>query len=977
MTTRTKLWIGFGTLMLVIALSAVATVLRLRSIEREVGEMAAARNLSAAVQELEISMLGHALNVRAYLQNGDPELRGYAEQDAGEVDEQLREYERLAATERQREMAARFSAVWIEFRNLNRSLLSAENRQASQADLATFLSLRMQLQNVLDNEMRADAVGAYEAHSDEALREIRDVLAFAIVLLFAGTAIGVVTSWFVSREIIRSEAEVWDGKERLRVTLASIGDAVITTDTDGRIGYLNAVAEKLTGWTNADANGQPLESVFHIVNESTRDIVENPAARALREGTVVGLANHTVLIAKNKAESPIDDSAAPIRDEKGNVVGVVLIFRDVTERKEAEELNRRGEENVRLAFDAAELGSWHMDPETMELTTDERFRAIFGITPEQADYEQAVGHIHPDDQKRVRDAVTAATRIDAPEPYAIEYRVVHPDDSIHWVFAKGRSNIGKNGTEPRLLSFDGTVADITDHKQVEDSLRQSEQRFRMLADHMSQFAWTADAAGWINWYNQRWFDYTGTTLEDMQGWGWKKVHHPDHVDRVVARVQHSWDTGEVWEDTFPLRSKDGEYRWFLSRALPIRDDEGNVVQWFGTNTDVTEERQMADELRQLAANLSEADHRKNEFLAMLAHELRNPLAPISNALQIIRMNGDGSATAASEMMERQVGQLVRLVDDLLDVSRITQGKIELRTGRIELASFVNHAVEAARPSCENTGIELRVTIPATPIYLTGDPARLTQVVGNLLNNSCKFTDKGGRIDLIVETDNDHAVIRVRDTGIGIAPGQIGHIFELFVQADTSLERSISGLGIGLTLVKNLVEMHGGTIKADSPGLGHGSEFVVRLPILTATQKSSVPEPEINGKAAITQRRILVVDDNLDSAESLAMLLKLSGHEVQMAHDGLEAIKAAAEFLPEVILLDIGLPKLNGYEAAREIRQQKWGESITLIALTGWGQDEDRQRSKDAGFNSHMVKPVDHVELMKRLDELTDAETAPG
>jgi len=373
------------------------------------------------------------------------------------------------------------------------------------------------------------------------------------------------------------------------------------------------------------------------------------------------------------------------------------------------------------------------------------------------------------------------------------------------------------------------------------------------------------------------------------------------------------------------------------------------------------ERQRAEEA------LREADRRKSEFLAMLAHELRNPLAPIRNALQILRLTPwDGkTGQPAMDMMERQVGQVVGLVDDLLDVNRISRGKIELRIGQVELASIVNHAVEAARQHCESMGHELTVTLPPKPVYLNGDPIRLAQVVGNLLNNACKFTDKGGRIWLTVEREGEQAIIRVWDNGIGIAADQLRRIFEMFAQVDTSLERTHTGLGIGLTLVKNLVEMHGGTVEADSAGVGQGSEFVVRLPILVETPKPP-PESTVSAPTPTTARRILVVDDDEDSAESLAMLLKLTGNETHTAYDGLEAVEAAATLRPDVVLLDIGLPKLNGYEAARKIREQPWSKGMGLVALTGWGQDEDRQKSREAGFNGHLVKPVDHAALMKLL-----------
>ena len=369
--------------------------------------------------------------------------------------------------------------------------------------------------------------------------------------------------------------------------------------------------------------------------------------------------------------------------------------------------------------------------------------------------------------------------------------------------------------------------------------------------------------------------------------------------------------------------------------------------------------------------LREADRRKDEFLAMLAHELRNPLAAIRNAVQILlRTDGDArTVRSASEILDRQVGHMVRQVDDLLDVSRISQGKIELRKERTELVPVVNHAIEATRPHCESLGHELTVTLPRNPVYVHGDPIRLAQVVGNLLNNACKFTDKGGRIWLTVEQEGEQAVVRVRDTGMGIAADQLGRIFEMFAQVDTSLESSRSGLGLGLTLVKNLVEMHGGTVEARSAGVGQGSEFVVRLPLLSGPLPALPREPAVVQPVSTVPRRILVVDDNRDSADSLAMLLKLTGHDVHTAHDGLEAVEAAATFQPDVILLDIGMPRLNGYEAARRIREQQRHKGLTLVALTGWGQEEDRRRSEEAGFDSHLVKPVDLAALTKLLAEL--------
>jgi len=492
-------------------------------------------------------------------------------------------------------------------------------------------------------------------------------------------------------------------------------------------------------------------------------------------------------------------------------------------------------------------------------------------------------------------------------------------------------------------------------REAAEAVFDQRERLRFVMDSMPQKIFTAKPNGDVDYFNPQWTEFTGLPFERIRDWGWTQFIHPDDLAENVRVWQQAIDSGEPFLFEHRFRRADGEYRWHLSRAVALKDTGGKVLMWVGSNTDIQD--------------VKESDRRKDEFLAMLAHELRNPLAPIRNAVQVMRLTGgDGTAVqSVSEMMERQIGQMVRLVDDLLDVSRISRGKIELRKGRVELASVVNHAVEAARPLLESKDHELTVTLPPQPIYLNADPTRLTQVVGNLLNNACKFTDKGGRIWLAVEREGGQAVIRVRDTGIGIAAGELPRIFEMFTQVDTSLERSVSGLGIGLTLVKNLVEMHGGTVEVHSAGIGQGSEFVVRLPIRIETLKPP-PEPTVS-EPTTTRRRILVVDDNRDSAESLALLLKLTGNETHTAYDGLEAVEAAATFRPEVVLLDIGLPKLNGFEAARKIREQPWGKGMVLMALTGWGQDEDRKKSREAGFDGHLVKPVDHVALTKLLAEL--------
>lgn len=1074
---------------------------------------------------------------------------------------------------------------------------------------------------------------------------------------------------------LEAQQRVQEQREWLEVTLASIGDAVVTTDVQGRVTYLNPLAEELTACTLAHARHEPLESLISLVHEQTREALETPVQKALRDGTSVGPSSHTILIAADGTERPVDGSAAPIRDSRGSMIGVVMVFRavttqrkaaqhrnvrlavtqtlneassvpqmatgvleaickglywdvglfwgvhengerlvcratwcrssaplpefasascrqqfksgeglpgrvwasgnsawipdvstdanfartnaagssglrsafacpvivgercvgvieffikrmtqpdadlletintvagsvgqyierqtgadelrrseaelaeffenatiglhwvgpdgtilranraelemlgytreeyvgraisdfhadeevigdildklkagqklseyparlrcrdgsikdvlidssvawtgdrfvhtrcftrDVTERKRAESALADARSRLDAALEAGAIATWTWDIPNNRLFADAHLARLFNLSPGDGDgtlLDNYVRSIHPADVQNVMSLLQRS--VESGEPYDADYRVVQPNGAVRWVTARGRVERDHAGHAVRMP---GVLVDITDRKELHEDLRlrvgelaeanrrkqellaslqESEQKLRLLADTIPQLAWMARPDGAIYWYNRRWYEYTGTTPEAMECWGWQSVHDPNVLAQVLERWKASIATGEPFEMVFPLRGSDGAFRPFLTRINPLRDADGRILHWFGTNTDISDIKRMEDALR-------DADRRKDEFLATLAHELRNPLAPIRNSLQILKMPRVDAATVrqARDMMERQVHSLVRLVDDLFDVARVMRGKIELRKERVELAIVVARAVETAQSLIEAQGHQLHLSLPQESLLLDADPVRLAQVIANLLTNSAKYTEPNGNIWLSATRSGGNVVLRIRDDGIGIAPDMLPHVFALFVQADHAFTKTQGGLGIGLTLVKNLTQLHGGTVQAHSKGLGDGSEFTVHLPLIAGTH----PEPhEIADEHAApvpsSGHRVLVVDDNKDAAVSLATLLRLKGHDVRVAHDGPSALTMASAFRPSMVFLDIGMPDMDGYEVARRMRQQAGCEPVVLAALTGWGQEEDRRRTLAAGFDHHLVKPPEPKVIETLLDNL--------
>jgi PAS domain S-box-containing protein len=528
----------------------------------------------------------------------------------------------------------------------------------------------------------------------------------------------------------------------------------------------------------------------------------------------------------------------------------------------------------------------------------------------------------------------------------------------------------------KVVGASKIVRDITERKLAEAE----RQKFVTLVENSTDFIGMCDLNGIPFFVNRAGLEMVGLdSIEQAARTPVPDFFFPEDQDRIMNEFFPSvMENGHGEIEVRFRHFKTGEARWMAYKLLTLTDADGNPTAFATVSQDVTERKQLADDLMRLAADLSEADRRKNEFIATLAHELRNPLAPVSNMLEVLKhAEGDiETLRRARGTMERQLGQIVRLVDDLLDLNRISRDRLELRPSDVELSSLIHQAIEVAGPLLDAAGHELRLDLPEEPIYLHADPARLAQVFGNLLNNSCRYTRPGGSIQVSAKLLNNQVLVTVKDNGVGIPKDKLKSIFDMFAQVYRGTETSQGGLGIGLTLVKRLVEMHDGSVEARSAGEDQGSEFLVRLPVLSEAQKPSAARSIAAAEPAATHR-ILIVDDNRDNAESLALLLGITGNETYIARDGIEAIEAAAEHRPEVVLLDIGLPKLSGHDVCRRIRAEAWGKDIVVIALTGWGQEEDRRKSQEAGFDGHLVKPVDYDELLELLSSLTNGARNAG
>jgi PAS domain S-box-containing protein len=778
----------------------------------------------------------------------------------------------------------------------------------------------------------------------------------------------------------RAAAAVAQQKQLLAVTLASIGDGVIVTDTRGHVTFLNPEAEKLTGWKHAEAEGQPLTTVFKIVNESTRQPVESPVEKVLRLGAVVGLANHTVLIARDGRELPIDDSGAPIRQPDGTLYGVVLVFRDFSEQRKAQKALQESEALLRAMSEGIPDPLFIKDRESRMVLANPATLRVIGKPP-----EQVIGKRDSEfyDDPAASQAVMANDRrvMESGQAEAIEENVPTADGPRIFLSTKSPWR----DAEGQVIGIIGNARDITERKQMEAALQESEERFRTMVDAITQLAWVAKPDGWIYWYNRRWHEYAGTTPEQMEGWGWQSVHDPQALPAVMERWTASIATGEPFEMVFPLRGADGVFRPFLTRGVPLKDEQGRVVQWFGTNTDISEQKRTEQDLaaaktsaEQARAIAEDASKAKDHFLAVLSHELRTPLTPVLAMVSLLQEDPrfDAETRESLEMVRRNVEMEARLIDDLLDVTRIERGKVDLDRQPIELCTVLRRAAEVCMPDIEARRLEFGMDVSDGPYLIEADAARLQQVFWNLIKNAVKFTPHGGCVGVRCRRDGkNHVIAEVSDSGDGIESDVLPRLFNAFEQGVRSMKRQFGGLGLGLAISKGLVEMHGGTITAQSEGHGKGATFTVRLPLLAAStgavsiRKTPPKTAAIAAQAPQTRKvlRILLVEDHGDTAHIMKRLLERGGHEVVHAADVATALQLADEAAFGLLISDLGLPDRSGLELMRELRTR--GQTLPGIALSGYGQDQDLQHSREAGFAAHLVKPVNMQQLNETVASL--------
>lgn len=745
----------------------------------------------------------------------------------------------------------------------------------------------------------------------------------------------------------------------LRRLLESLPAGAYTCDPEGLITYYNEAATRV--WGRAPALHDPVDRFcgsFRLFTSAGAPLAHSECwmARALHEQRSFD-GEEIVIERPDGSRLDVLAHAQPLRDGSGTLLGAVNILIDITDRKRAERALSQSELRFSNFMQHLPGLAWIKDLEGRYLYANEQAEKAFGRSAAQL-YGRTDEEIFPSETAaQFRDNDRRALESSGSEQIET---LEHLDGEVRHSLVRKFPIPGADG-KPDWIG--GIAIDVTERLRAEEALRASEHIYRAIGESIDYGVWVCDPEGRNVYASESFLKLVGMTQQECSEFGWGDVLHPEDAEPTLAAWKERVRTDEKWDTEHRFRGVDGRWHPVLARGVPVKDDRGETIAWAGINLDISRLKQVEEELR-------EAHRRKDEFLATLAHELRNPLAPIRNAMSILRItSGQEGHGRLLQMMERQVDHMVRLVDDLLEVSRITRGKIELRRERVEIASILRTAIEASRPLVDAARQDLAVRIPSERLVVDVDALRLVQVVTNLLNNASKYTEERGKIEICARREGDVVAVSVRDDGIGIPPEMLGRIFDLFAQVDHARGRAQGGLGIGLTLVKQLVQMHGGDVEARSNGPGMGSEFVLRVPLAEEIKLIASGANASGSNQAPTRRRILVVDDNRDAADSLGMLLRMLGAEACVVYDGASALEALDGLRPELVLLDLGMPGMDGFEVARAIANRPDRAAMLLVALSGWGQPEDRVRTREAGFDHHVVKPVEVAALRSLIATL--------
>jgi PAS domain S-box-containing protein len=754
---------------------------------------------------------------------------------------------------------------------------------------------------------------------------------------------GVVCHFYDLSERSQHEAELRASEAKFRSTFENAAVGIAHVDPEGRWLAVNERLCTITGYERTELLATDFQAITHPDDLGT----DVELARRVASGELPRYSLEKRYVRKDGREVWVNLTVSGRRGDAGEFEHFISVVEDIGARKKAEQA-------MQAALAASRTGTFRWDLRTDALDWDEALDRLFGLEPGQAvrSLEHFLARVHPDDRQGVVERCMRCKTEGA--DFDMEFRVVTPSAGLRWLYDRGRTFRGPDGA-PAYMT--GACVDVTELKLAEVALRARERELHTLADNSPVAFARFDRQLRHVFVNRAAERAAGMPSEQLLGKTTRELGMASHLceqwDRATTQV---FETGEAVEIDYDLGSG-ADLRHVRARLVPERGRAGDVETVLAVAQDVTTARRYEADLRASEARLRDQDRRKDEFLATLAHELRNPLATLRTGLELLRHTPDGSLQGprARDAMERQIEHLVRLVDDLLDVARVNRGQINLRRERILLADAVRDAVEACAPALTAKSHRLELSLTSEPLVVDADPTRLVQMISNLLTNAAKYTDPGGTITVLALAEAGHGVVRVIDNGAGLAADALAEVWGLFTQVPGTIDRAQGGLGIGLWLVNRLIEMHGGAATAESPGVGRGSTFSLRLPLMGEGLAQAVT-PSARPIAA-ERLRIMVVDDNEDAAEMLAMLLQASGHEVTIAHDGTDALELAASFRPQLVFLDIGLPGMDGYEVARRLRALAATARSQIVALTGWGGDKDKKLAKQAGFDEHLTKPV--------------------